>query len=175
MSQFLLRFTVLGTVLGAWGRTIRQLEKRGHRALAIDLPGQGDDQTPLAAVTLDAMADRIVSGFQGIVRPVVLVGHSLGGMVISAAAEKAPEQIDRLVYLCAFLARNGKSLLALEERNPKVAVPKSLIVAEDHVSGTIMPDRSATFSIMTVATLMSPMLPHACARRRWRRCQPRFI
>jgi pimeloyl-ACP methyl ester carboxylesterase len=140
MSQFLL---IHGAWHGAWcwRNTVRELEKRGRKALAIDLPGQGDDQTPLAAVTLDVMADRIVAALRELSTPVVLVGHSLGGMVISAAAEKAPEQIDRLLYLCAFLPRNGESVLSLEQRNPKVAVLKNLIVADDHVSGTIMPDR----------------------------------
>ena len=46
MSQFLL---VHGAFHGAWcwRKTVAELERRGHRAKAIDLPGQGEDRTPL--------------------------------------------------------------------------------------------------------------------------------
>jgi hypothetical protein len=62
-------------------------------------------------------------------------------MAISAAAEKAPERLEALIYVSAFLPRNGESLLAIEGCNPKVAVPKNLIVSDDGVSGTIMPEK----------------------------------
>ena len=92
-------------------------------------------------MTLDSVVDSIVAALTQSAEPVVLVGHSLGGMLISAAAEKAPERIEMLVYLAAFLPRNGESARSIEERNPKAVVPKSLIVAPDHVSATIMLDR----------------------------------
>jgi hypothetical protein len=96
MSQFLL---IHGAFHGAWcwHKAIPEFEKRGHRAQAIDLPGQGQDQTPLGKVTLDTMVDRIVTALTEIAGPVVLVGHSLAGMVISATAEKAPDRIKTLV------------------------------------------------------------------------------
>jgi pimeloyl-ACP methyl ester carboxylesterase len=140
MSQFLL---IHGAFHGAWcwHKAIPELAKRGHDAQAIDLPGQGQDQTPLAEVTLDTMVDRVVAALADLPGPVVLVGHSLGGMVISAAAEKAPERIKTLVFLAAFLPRDGEALLAIEHRNPKAVVPKSTIIDADHLSGTIMLDR----------------------------------
>jgi pimeloyl-ACP methyl ester carboxylesterase len=140
MSQFLL---IHGAFHGAWcwHKAIPELAKRGHDAQAIDLPGQGQDQTPLAKVTLDTMVDRIVAALADLPEPVVLVGHSLGGMAISAAAEKAPERIKTLVFLAAFLPRDGEALLAIEHRNPKAVVPKSTIIDADHLSGTIMLDR----------------------------------
>jgi pimeloyl-ACP methyl ester carboxylesterase len=121
MSQFLL---IHGAFHGAWcwHKAIPELEKRGHRARAIDLPGQGQDQTPLGNVMLDTMVDRIVTALTEMAGPVVLVGHSLAGMVISATAEKAPDRIKTLVFLSAFLPRDGESLLAMEHRNPKAAV-----------------------------------------------------
>jgi pimeloyl-ACP methyl ester carboxylesterase len=137
MSQFLL---IHGAFHGSWCwyKAIPELEKRGHRAQAIDLPGQGEDQTPLGNVTLDTMVDRIVTALTEMAGPVVLVGHSLAGMVISATAEKAADRIKTLVFLSAFLPRDGESLLAMEHRNPKAAVPKSMIVDADHISATIM-------------------------------------
>ena len=60
MTQFLL---VHGAFHGAWcwQKLVAELEKRGHRAKAIDLPGQGEDQTPLKEVTLDTMVDKIIA------------------------------------------------------------------------------------------------------------------
>ena len=60
MTQFLL---VHGAFHGAWcwQKLVAELEKRGHRAKAIDLPGQGADQTPLKEVTLDTMVDKIIA------------------------------------------------------------------------------------------------------------------
>src|SRR5215472_3692346 len=140
MSQFLL---IHGAFHGAWcwHKAIPELEKRGHHAQAIDLPGQGQDQTPLVKVTLDTMVERIVGALAELPGPVVLVGHSLGGMAISAAAEKAPERIKTLVFLAAFLPRDGEALLTIEQRNPKAVVPKSMTIDADHLSGTIMLDR----------------------------------
>src|SRR5262245_17618024 len=129
MAQFLL---VHGGFHGAWcwRNTVAALEKRGHRAKAIDLPGQGDDTTPLSQVTLDSMADRIVATVNSFGRT-VLVGHSAGGMAISAAAEKAPELLEMLIYVCGFLPRDGESIASMESRNPEAVVPQSTIVADD--------------------------------------------
>lgn len=137
MSQFLL---IHGACHGAWcwHKAIPEFEKRGHRAQAIDLPGQGQDQTPLGNVTLDTMVDRIVTALTEIAGPVVLVGHSMAGMVISATAEKAPDRIKTLVFLCAFLPRDGESLLTMGTGTP---VRKNMIVDADHISGTIMLDK----------------------------------
>src|SRR3984957_20640358 len=79
MSQFLL---VHGAFHGAWcwRKTVAELEKRGHRAKAIDLPGQGEDRTPLKEVTLDTMVDKIIAEMADLPGKVVLVGHSLGGI-----------------------------------------------------------------------------------------------
>src|SRR5262245_27302156 len=84
MARFVL---VHGAFHGAWcwRKTVAELEKRGHQAQAIDLPGQGDDTTPLSKVTLESMADHIVATLDGLPGRAVLVGHSAGGMAISAA------------------------------------------------------------------------------------------
>ena len=41
---------------------------------------------------------------------VILVGHSMAGMVISQVAENIPSKIEKLVYVAAFLPKNGESL-----------------------------------------------------------------
>lgn len=44
---------------------------------------------------------------------VILVGHSAGGMTISAVAEQVPELLVAVVYLAGFIVRSGMSLLAM--------------------------------------------------------------
>jgi pimeloyl-ACP methyl ester carboxylesterase len=98
------------------------LEAQGHHVIAPDLPGMGGDETELRAVTLQGWAD-FVAGLcrNAPQRPVILAGHSRGGVVISQAAETAPEAIDALVYICAMMLPDGMSraeFKALEEPNP---------------------------------------------------------
>ena len=140
MARFVL---IHGAFHGAWcwRKTVTKLEKCGHQAQAIDLPGQGDDATPLSKVTLESMADRIVTALERSSDRAVLVGHSFGGMAISAAAEKASERLKALIYVCAFLPREGESQRAIAGRNPEATLQKSLIVSDDGISATVMPDR----------------------------------
>jgi pimeloyl-ACP methyl ester carboxylesterase len=93
-----------------WRKVVPLLERAGHRALAPDLPGHGSDRTPLAQVTLRAYADRVCQVAAGEREPVILVGHSMGGAVISQAAEQCPDSVRTLVYLAAFLLPGGSSL-----------------------------------------------------------------
>ena len=99
----------------AWRLVLEQghtpAKAKGHKVLAPDLPGHGDDKTPTATVTLKSYTDRIceIAGAQA--EPVILAGHSMGGVAITQAGEYCPNQIRALVYLCAFLPRNGDTLM----------------------------------------------------------------
>ena len=90
-----------------WDKLVPVLEDRGHRALAPDLAGMGEDRTPIAEVTMDRWGDDIAALARTQDAPVVLVGHSRGGPVISEAGERAPEAMLGLVYLTAVLLENG--------------------------------------------------------------------
>lgn len=95
-----------------WEPALPGLSALGHEVRAIDLPSHGEDDTPVAEVSLDAYADKVCSVLaEG--PPAVLVGHSLGGVVITQAAGRCPERIAGLVYLAAFLPADGQSLLDL--------------------------------------------------------------
>jgi pimeloyl-ACP methyl ester carboxylesterase len=99
------------------------LEGAGHTVVAPDLPGMGGDAETLRAVTLQDWA-----GFaadlcrRAAKRPVILVGHSRGGLVVSQAAEIAADAIDGLVYVSAMMLPDGMSRAAfksLEAPNPE--------------------------------------------------------
>jgi pimeloyl-ACP methyl ester carboxylesterase len=87
----------------------------GHAVVAPDLPSLGRDCTPPGAVTLASWTDSIGAFVEAAEEPVILVGHSRGGIVISAVAERMPERIARLVYVTAFLLRDGETLLLVAE------------------------------------------------------------
>jgi pimeloyl-ACP methyl ester carboxylesterase len=91
-----------------WHRVVPLLEAAGHRAIALDLPGHGLDATPPHRVTLDRCVDRVLDALD---EPAVLVAHSRNGIVISQAAERAPDRVTGLVYLAAYLVPHGRSMM----------------------------------------------------------------
>ncbi len=117
MGVFLL---VHGAWHGAWcwHRLTPLLEAAGHRVVSPDLPGHGDDDTHTKAITLERYAERVLAAIEAHPEPVTAVGHSMGGIVITRAAEHAPERFARLVYVCAFLPRARESLMEIAARGP---------------------------------------------------------
>ena len=92
-----------------WHKVVPLLEKVGHRALAIDLPGMGRDKTPIQEVTMKSTVEKICEIIDNITGKVILVGHSKNGIMISQVAEYRPNKIEKLVYLAAYLIPNGKT------------------------------------------------------------------
>ena len=92
-----------------WHKVVPLLEKAGHRALAIDLPGMGRDKTPIQEVTMKSTVEKICELIDNITGKVILVGHSKNGIMISQVAEYRPNKIEKLVYLAAYLIPNGKT------------------------------------------------------------------
>jgi pimeloyl-ACP methyl ester carboxylesterase len=93
------------------------LKAAGHDAIAPDLPGMGGNAAALAAITLEGWGAFVADICRKADGPVVLCGHSRGGLVISTAAEQAPEAISALVYICAMLLPNGMSRASFKERS----------------------------------------------------------
>jgi pimeloyl-ACP methyl ester carboxylesterase len=91
----------------SWSAVVARLQRHGHRVLAPALPLRG--------LTSDAAYIRSV--LDSLTGPVVLVGHSYGGSVISQAAADAP-QVKALVYIAAFVPDTGESALALTGKFP---------------------------------------------------------
>jgi pimeloyl-ACP methyl ester carboxylesterase len=138
MARLLL---VHGSCHGAWcwRDVIPALAARGHEARAIDLPAHGDDPTPAAEASLDAYAAAVARALETEPEPVVLVGHSAGGISISMAAERAPDRIRRLVYLCAYALRDGQSLAAVRRRAARQPLLPAIRRAPDGLTFTVDP------------------------------------
>jgi pimeloyl-ACP methyl ester carboxylesterase len=125
-----------------WDDVVAPLQAAGHRVFAPDLLGMGDDAMPPGEVTLATWTEQISSLVDSQPEPVVLVGHSRGGIVISEVAEARPDGIAALVYLCAFLPQSGESLFQLAQTDEESLILPELIVDEAGGFHSIRADRA---------------------------------
>jgi pimeloyl-ACP methyl ester carboxylesterase len=130
MSTYVL---VHGSWHGAWCwyKITPLLEQAGHKVLALDLPGHGRDWTPARDVSMQSYVDSVCKVLDTQREPVVLVGHSRGGIVISQAAEHRPEKIKTLVYLAAFLIPNGEAMLPTALADTESLIVSNLAVNDE--------------------------------------------
>lgn len=94
-----------------WERVAPLLQAAGHIVVSPDLPGHGDDQIPFAEISLETYVSFVVELILALNRPVVLVGHSMAGIILSQVAEKIPDCIECLVYISAFIPAHQQTLL----------------------------------------------------------------
>ena len=97
----------------AWDTVATELEAKGKTVTVVELPAHGADVTPISDATLAAYVAKVEQAVDTASGPVVLVGHSLGGMIISQVAEQEPEKIAKLVFVAGFVPKDGDSALAL--------------------------------------------------------------
>jgi pimeloyl-ACP methyl ester carboxylesterase len=105
-------------VHGAWGggdgytATAAALRAEGHEAHIIALTGLGERAGELSpSITLSAhIADVLAVIDREGLSDFILVGHSYGGMIITAVAAQRSARIRSLVYIDAFLPQDGEAL-----------------------------------------------------------------
>lgn len=124
-----------------WYAVSAKLQTSGYRVINVNLPGR--PSAPLAAnlVSGDLYRDTVLKAIDGEAQPVVLVGHSFGGIAISAAAEAAPARIRSLVYLAAYLPQSGESMLSLAKQDRDSRAGPALHI--DEAAGMISVDYAA--------------------------------
>lgn len=99
----------------SWQRVRRLLQAQGHEVFAPSLTGAGE------RVHLNAETISLTTWIEDVVklleyedlRDVILVGHSQGGVVITAASEYAAERLARLVYVDAPVPEDGQAAIDL--------------------------------------------------------------
>jgi pimeloyl-ACP methyl ester carboxylesterase len=112
--------TTFGLIHGAWHGAwcwellVPELERLGHRAVAVDLPC--DDP----AATFSTYADVAVRDLDGEGDDVVVVGHSLGGFTIPLVAARRP--VRGLIHLCALIAVPGRTFVDQLRVEPEMFV-----------------------------------------------------
>jgi len=117
-----------------WYKVIPLLERHGHTVIAPDLPGHGVDRTPLNRVNLDGYTKRLCEVLDDGEEPALLVGHSMGGIAVTRAAELRPDRVHTLVYVAGFLLPDGRSLLEEAQTDPDTLVLPNLVFPENDPS-----------------------------------------
>jgi pimeloyl-ACP methyl ester carboxylesterase len=100
---------------GCWTPTVAALAERAPdiRVVAVDLPGRGRSSVPLAGVTVAGCVDEVVRQIEAAgVDDVVLVGHSLAGVILpSVATRLGSRRVRRLVFLTCAVPPEGGSVV----------------------------------------------------------------
>lgn len=113
MANYLL---LHGAFRGAWlwERMMPLLLKAGASPIAYDLPGHGDRSSDRKSITMSSYIDDVADFIhKENLRDLVLVGHSMSGIIISKIAETMPERVKHLVYLAAVVPRSNEALIDL--------------------------------------------------------------
>ncbi len=122
---------------GTWDLVTPLLEKHGHRVITPILSGLGTDQSRLSPdITLRQHVEDVSLELSRLAGQVILAGHSYAGMIISGVAETIPMQIQRLVFVDAFIPENGQSALNLL---PSEIGARFCAIAREHGDGWRLP------------------------------------
>ena len=136
-----------------WGKVIVALAKKGHQSISAV-------ENPLTSLADDAERTRkMIAQQQG---PVLLVGHSYGGAVITEAGD-LPNVVG-LVYIAAFAPDAGESPGGITAKNPPVAVPNLapdsdgfLWIKQDKFHESFCQDLTADEALVMAVTQKAPV------------------
>ena len=112
------------------------IAEQGYRVVTPDLPGHGKDHTPPGSLSLEDYVEAV----RQVVRSegeVILVGHSMAGMVISEVAERERDRVRVLVYVAAYLPQDAQSLHQLAAMDADSLVGTNMDFAPDYSTATI--------------------------------------
>jgi pimeloyl-ACP methyl ester carboxylesterase len=149
-----------------WAPVTQPLIAAGHAVAAPDLIGGGlkateprafldqdeaglaTEPSPLSALSIETYAASALVTLHELHEaygPVIVVGHSITGVLVHYLGERAPEAIRRLVYLAAIAPRPGHSVVMDEAEQPwATSLFPSLIVADPAVVGVLRINPSST-------------------------------
>lgn len=123
-----------------WHKVIPIIEKQGHRAIAVDLPGMGRDKTPVNQVKMASTVEGLCELIDSIEGKVILVGHSKNGIMISQVAEYRPHKIEKLVYLAAYLIPDGKTQREYSVQDTEGVLKPFVVIDEKLQASALKPE-----------------------------------
>lgn len=154
-----------------WQKVKENLEKDGNQVIVVELPGHGNDHTSPSTITLDLYKEKVIDAISKVNGKVILVGHSLGGIIISSVAEAVPAKIEKLVYIAAYLPASGQTLdeLAHTDRDSQLGIEGNLIVdkvnylidvKQDQIANLFIQDGSLDIQNLVVKNYHTePLIP----------------
>jgi pimeloyl-ACP methyl ester carboxylesterase len=123
----------------AWDSVQAILTKSGNKVV-VQLPGHGSDSTAPQNLTLNVYCDKVISVIDSVGGQVILVGHSLGGAIISEVAEEVPSKIEKMVYVAGFVPLTGQSVLALASTDTASVLGANLVPSADGLTFGVVSD-----------------------------------
>ncbi|MBY8962876.1 alpha/beta fold hydrolase [Flavobacterium sp. D11R37] len=123
----------------AWGFVRNSLAVNANVEV-INLPAHGIDLTDAAKVSLSDYVETVENRIRNYKGKVILVGHSMAGIIISQVAENMPDKIDKLIYVSAYLPKNGEDILSLSKKDKQSLVGNALQFNTGYTAATIKKD-----------------------------------
>ncbi|WP_172296397.1 alpha/beta fold hydrolase [Pseudoruegeria sp. HB172150] len=130
-----------------WDKLVPELAVRGRKAVALELPGNGHHpiapENVAAEDYLKCLDDAIGDG------PVALVGHSGGGMLMTAGAEYFGDRVSQGIWIAGMLLPDGKSFDDIQETvagpGKRFGVTPYIVPSVDGRTSTVPPDAAIRF------------------------------
>ncbi|MCH7790455.1 MAG: alpha/beta fold hydrolase, partial [Acidobacteria bacterium] len=98
-----------GFAANCWDRVVPLLN---GVTVAVDLPGRGRREGPVADYTLTDFADAVVQDIESTdATDIVLVGHSLAGATLPHVAARVPDRLDQLVFVSCVVPADGERVV----------------------------------------------------------------
>jgi putative intracellular protease/amidase len=123
----------------AWGFIRNQLATNANVAV-VNLPAHGIELTPASKVSMADYVKNVTALINKQPGKVILVAHSMGGIVASQVAENIPNKISKIIYVSAYVPRNGEDLLSLAKQDAQSKAGASLEFTTDYAAATIKKD-----------------------------------
>ncbi|WP_022962150.1 alpha/beta fold hydrolase [Halopseudomonas pelagia] len=96
-----------------WAQLTPLLQAQGYAVLTPDMPGSPQHPAEPEKVSLQGCVDHVVDCCAGIAGPIMLVGHSGGGAIVTQAAERMAERVAGVVYIAGMMLPSGSGFAGL--------------------------------------------------------------
>ena len=132
-----------------WDGLVKELALRGLQAEALALPGDGRHSiTPQDATETD-FHNCIAQAIEAAPGPVVLVGHSGGGMLVTAGAEAFPDKVSHGIWIAGMLIPDGRSFDDIQSQimgsDKRFGITPHVVQAADGRTSTVPPDMAVRY------------------------------
>ena len=141
----------------AWAALIPKLEASGFRCHAVDMPGNGHDRTRPEDVSMAIYMAYLRGVLDGIGGPVIVIGHSSGGIIASQLGEEEAKRVKSILYIAGMMLPSGMKFAELVANFPRMTRLRSASCRTWPGQGTAKPAplnlaRPEKYSIKIVPT-----------------------
>lgn len=148
-----------------WDGLLPELAQRGLQGEALALPGDGTHPIAPDKATEPDFLDCIAQAIAAVPGPVALVGHSGGGMLVTAGAEAFPDKVSHGIWIAGMLIPDGRSFDDIQTqimgRSPRFGVTPYILPNADGRASTVPQDVAINYFFHDVP---APIARAAAAR-----------